>query len=107
MAFWSCFLLVGAGLRPRLRERLGLAFQRVAVHEGGMDMSALGKLVLILGLAIAGFGILLLLVGKGLWPHLPGDLSFKLGSVRVFFPLATSIVLSIVLTLVLNLFFRR
>ena len=77
------------------------------MHEGGMDLSALGKLVLVFGLAIAGFGLLLLVVGKGLWPHLPGDLSFKLGSVRVFFPLATSIVLSIVLTLVLNLFFRR
>ena len=33
--------------------------------------------------------------------------SFKLGNVRVFFPIATSIVLSIVLTVVLNLFFRR
>jgi hypothetical protein len=51
--------------------------------------------------------LLLLVVGKGLWPHLPGDLSFKLGNVRVFFPIATSIVLSIVLTVVLNLFFRR
>jgi hypothetical protein len=72
-----------------------------------MDLSALGKLVLVLGLGIAAFGLVLLVVGKGLWPHLPGDLSLKLGSVRVFFPLATSIVLSIVLTLVLNLFFRR
>src|SRR6185369_9029407 len=85
----------------------GLAFRRVAVHEGGMDLSQLGKLVLVFGLGIAGFGLLLLVVGKGLWPHLPGDLSFKLGSVRVFFPLATSIVLSIVLTVMLNLFFRR
>src|SRR5262249_52129078 len=84
-----------------------LAFRGVAVHERAMDLSALGKAVVVLGLAIAGFGLLLLVVGKGLWPHLPGDLSFKMGSVRVFFPIATSIVLSIVLTLVLNLFFRR
>jgi hypothetical protein len=72
-----------------------------------MDLSALGKLVVVFGLVLVGMGALLILVGKGLLPHLPGDLSFKVGSVRVFFPLATSIVLSIVLTLVLNLFFRR
>ena len=72
-----------------------------------MDLAALGKLVIVLGLALAGFGLLLLLVGKGWLPHLPGDLSFKVGSVRVFFPLATSIVLSILLTLLLNVFLRR
>jgi hypothetical protein len=72
-----------------------------------MDLSGLGKMVIVFGLALVGLGSLFILVGKGLWPHLPGDLSFKLGSVRVFFPLATSIVLSIALTLLLNLFFRR
>jgi Protein of unknown function (DUF2905) len=72
-----------------------------------MDLSGLGKLLLVVGLVLAGFGVLLVVVGKGLLPHLPGDLSFKVGSVRVFFPLATSILLSIVLTLLLNLFFRR
>jgi hypothetical protein len=77
------------------------------VQESGMDLSALGKLVIVLGLALVGFGLLLLVMGKGLLPHLPGDLSFKVGSVRVFFPLATSIVLSILLTLLLNFLSRR
>jgi hypothetical protein len=72
-----------------------------------MDLSALGKLVLYLGLGLSVFGVLLILAGKGILPHLPGDLSFKVGQVRFFFPIATSIVLSIVLTLVLNLFLRR
>jgi hypothetical protein len=72
-----------------------------------MDLSGLGKLVLVFGLALAGFGVLLIVIGKGLLPHLPGDLSFRIGNVRVFFPLATSILLSIVLTIVLNLFLRR
>jgi Protein of unknown function (DUF2905) len=72
-----------------------------------MDLSGLGKLVLVFGLALAGLGVLLIVVGKGLLPHLSGDLSFKVGSVRVFFPLATSILLSIVLTLLLNLLFKR
>jgi hypothetical protein len=72
-----------------------------------MDASALGKLVLWLGLGLAAAGLLLIAVGKGVWPHLPGDLSFKLGGVRVFFPLASSILLSVVLTLLLNLFLRK
>jgi hypothetical protein len=72
-----------------------------------MDLSGLGKVVLVLGLALAGFGVLLIVIGKGLLPQLPGDLSFRIGNARVFFPLATSILLSIVLTIVLNLFFRR
>jgi hypothetical protein len=72
-----------------------------------MDLSALGKLVLYFGLGLSVFGALLILAGKGFLPHLPGDLSFKVGQVRFFFPIATSIVLSIVLTLVLNLFLRR
>ena len=78
-----------------------------ARNPSAMDLSGLGKLVLVLGLALAGIGLLLWAIGKGFLPHLPGDLSFKVGSVRVFFPLATSIVLSIVLTLLLNLFSRR
>jgi hypothetical protein len=72
-----------------------------------MDPSAVGKLVIGLGLGLAVFGVLLVAVGKGVLPHLPGDMSFKLGSVRVFFPLATSILLSIVLTILLNLFLRK
>ena len=72
-----------------------------------MDLSALGKLVLYLGLGLSLVGLLLIVAGKGLWPHLPGDLSFKVGQVRFIFPIATSILVSIVLTLILNLFLRR
>ena len=72
-----------------------------------MDLSALGKLVFGLGLGLVFLGGLLVLVGKGILPHLPGDLAFRVGGVRVFFPIATSIVLSLVLTIVLNLLTRR
>ena len=72
-----------------------------------MDLAALGKLVLGLGLGVALLGLILLLVGKGLVPRLPGDLAFRVGNVRVFFPIATSIVVSVVLTVVLNLLMRR
>jgi hypothetical protein len=72
-----------------------------------MDLAALGKLILGLGLGLALLGALLLLVGKGLVPHLPGDLAFRVGNVRVFVPIATSIVISVLLTVVLNLLMRR
>jgi hypothetical protein len=72
-----------------------------------MDLSALGKTILFLGLGVAALGALLMLLAKGIYPHLPGDLSFKVGSVRVFFPLATSILLSILVTILLNLASRK
>jgi hypothetical protein len=57
------------------------------------------------------FGILLAVIGGGLMLfgrfHLPGDITFKSGNVTVYIPIATSIVLSIILTVVLNLLFRQ
>ena len=72
-----------------------------------MDLAALGKVVVALGLGLVLIGALLLFVGKGLLPHLPGDLAFRVGNVRVFLPIATSIVVSVLLTVVLNLLMRR
>ena len=39
--------------------------------------------------------------------HLPGDITFKSGNVTVYIPLATSIVLSVILTVVVNLLLRQ
>jgi len=39
--------------------------------------------------------------------HLPGDFTIRAGSVTIFIPIATSIILSIVLTVALNLFLRQ
>ena len=57
------------------------------------------------------FGILVAVIGGGLMLfgrfHLPGDITLKSGSVTLYIPIATSIVLSIILTVVLNLLFRQ
>ena len=59
---------------------------------------------MLVGLGIAALGLLLMLgVPLG---RLPGDFSVRRGSVSFYFPLATSIVVSILITLVLA-FFRR
>jgi hypothetical protein len=57
------------------------------------------------------FGVVLVVVGGALMLfgrfHLPGDLTVRTGNATIYIPLATSIVLSIVATLVLNLIFRQ
>ena len=64
----------------------------------------MGRTLVLIGLAIAGFG-LLIMVGVPLG-RLPGDFAIRRGNFSFYFPLATSIVVSIILTLILA-FFRR
>ena len=72
-----------------------------------MPLDGFGKLLLILGLAIASVGLLVMLGGRiPFLGSLPGDLSYERGNVRFYFPIVTSIVLSIVVTIVLNVVFR-
>ncbi len=71
------------------------------------ELVALGRLLLIGGIALALLGGLLLLVGRLGLPRLPGDLVFQRDGVVIWIPLATSLILSLVLTLVLNLLARR
>ena len=64
----------------------------------------MGRLLLFLGLGIAALG---LLVMAGVpFGRLPGDFMVRKGSFSFYFPLATSIIVSILLTLVLS-FFRK
>ena len=64
----------------------------------------MGRLLLFVGLGIAGLGLLMML-GLPLF-RLPGDFAVRRGNVSFYFPLATSIVLSILLTLLFSLFRR-
>jgi DUF2905 family protein len=64
----------------------------------------MGKVLVVIGLAIAGLGLVMML-GLPLF-RLPGDFYIKRGNVSFYFPLATSIVLSIILTLLMALFRR-
>jgi len=64
----------------------------------------MGKTLVLIGLAIAGLGVLVIL---GLpFGRLPGDIVVRRGGFSFYFPLATSIVLSILLTLIFALFRR-
>ena len=71
-----------------------------------MDVGSVGKFLLVVALVL-GIAGLLFVAGSALGiGRLPGDLTFGGRNVKVFVPIGTSIVLSIVATVVLNLLFR-
>jgi hypothetical protein len=71
-------------------------------------MSDVGKTLVVLGLLIALVGVVLTFVGRVPWlGRLPGDIYVQRGNWSLYFPLATSLVLSVVLSLVFYLLGRR
>jgi uncharacterized protein HemY len=77
-----------------------------------MDFSSLGKWIIVAGLGLAAIGLLVWLAGKSGLPfgNFPGDIRIERPRVTIHFPIVSWIVLSIILTAVVNLvlwFFRR
>jgi len=76
-----------------------------------MDLSGLGKLLLGLGGLLLLIGALLVFGGRlpgiGVLGRLPGDIFFKRDNFSFYLPLTTSLLISIILSLMLWLFFRR
>jgi Protein of unknown function (DUF2905) len=74
-------------------------------------MNDLGRLLIGVGLVLLIAGGLLLLLGRTGFPlgRLPGDISYRGKNLSVYFPLGTSILLSVVLSLIFYLLsrFRR
>jgi len=64
----------------------------------------MGKALVVIGLVVAGFGFIMML-GVPLF-RLPGDFYVKRDNFTFYFPLTTSIILSILLTLLFTLFRR-
>jgi hypothetical protein len=70
----------------------------------------LGRTLFVAGLLLAAVGLLLLLAPRvPFLGRLPGDLSYQRGNLRLYVPLTTCIILSLLLTLLLTLLsrFRR
>jgi len=70
----------------------------------------LAKLIIILGAIIICFGFLLLLFSKVRIPYLgrlPGDIFIQKKNFTFYFPLTTSIILSIVLSIILYFIFKK
>lgn len=69
-------------------------------------MESLGRLLLIIGGLIAAGGLLLLLTGRLGLGRLPGDIFVQKERFTFYFPIVTMIIVSIVLTLLVNLLGR-
>jgi hypothetical protein len=71
-------------------------------------LDSFGKLLIVFGVVLALLGGLLLLVGKvPLLGRLPGDIVIRRENWSFYFPLTTSIVISVLLTLLFSFFGRR
>ena len=74
-------------------------------------MIDIGRLLIILGFIIVALGVVILLAGRlPFIGHLPGDILIRRGGGSFYFPIVTCLLLSIALTVVLNvltLIFRR
>ncbi|MBW3645713.1 MAG: DUF2905 domain-containing protein [Actinobacteria bacterium] len=67
----------------------------------------MAKILVVAGIVLVVAGLLVGVGGRLGLGRLPGDLRFGSDNVRVYVPVTTMILVSVVLTIVVNLFFRR
>ncbi|HLV32426.1 MAG TPA: DUF2905 domain-containing protein [Chitinispirillaceae bacterium] len=72
-----------------------------------MNWVEVGRFLIIAGTVILFIGVVFLLSDKLPLGRLPGDLQIGSGRFKIYIPIATSIILSIILTLILNFFTKR
>lgn len=69
----------------------------------------MGKLILLLGIVLVLIGLVLIYAPGllGWFGHLPGDIRIERGNGTFLFPVTSMIIVSVVLTILINLFFHR
>ena len=72
-----------------------------------VGLESIGRLLVGGAIVLLVLGGIFLLLGRFGLDRLPGDLVFRRGNLTVYFPIGLMILLSIVGTILLNLFFRR
>lgn len=65
-------------------------------------MAELGRLLIVFGVILVLVGLFFVLVPRVSLPRLPGDILIQRDGFTFYFPVVTSIVISLVLTLLLN-----
>ena len=75
------------------------------------DLSGAGRFLLVTGLVLTAVGALLIVApripGFDRLGRLPGDFVVERGPVTIFVPIVSSLLISVLLTIVLNLILRR
>jgi Protein of unknown function (DUF2905) len=72
-----------------------------------VSLEGIGKLFIGVAIVLLVLGALFLLLGRLGLDRIPGDLVFRRGDLTVYLPIGLMILLSIVGTILLNLFLRR
>lgn len=73
-----------------------------------MGFEPVARLLIFLGIVIILIGTFLLFVGKIPWlGKLPGDIIIQRPGFSLYIPITTMILISVILTIVLNLIFRK
>ena len=73
-----------------------------------MNLADVGKVLIGFGLLVVILGVVMLVVGRVPWlGRLPGDIYIRRGDWTFYFPLATSLVVSVLLTLIFWVLNRR
>ena len=72
-----------------------------------MELANIGKILLIGGGVIAFIGLIIMLVGEtGIVGKLPEDIIIQRGDSTFYFPIVTFLIISVVLTLIINIVLR-
>ncbi len=72
-----------------------------------MSLEGIGKLLVGVAVALLVIGGIFLLLSRLGLDRLPGDLVFRRGNFTVYAPIGLMILVSVVLTIILNIFLRR
>lgn len=72
-----------------------------------VGLEGIGRLFIVGALVLLVLGGLFLLLGRFGLDRLPGDLVFRRGNLTVYFPIGLMILISVLGTILLNLFLRR
>ena len=72
-----------------------------------MNWAEVGRFLIIAGAVVVVVGMIFMVSDKLPIGRLPGDFSFGSGRFKIYLPVATSILLSVLITIILNFFSRR
>jgi hypothetical protein len=72
-----------------------------------MNWAEVGRFLIIAGAVVVMVGMIFMVSDKLPIGRLPGDLQFGSGRFRIYIPVATSVLLSVLITIILNFFSRR
>jgi len=73
-----------------------------------MDWQSLGRVMVGIGALLFVVGLIMIGLGRFFnFGSLPGDIVYKKGNFTFYFPIVTCLILSVVFSLILKLFFRR